>query len=56
MIIEISFGLVGGLNFGLEKSLTLIKDILVKYPQATWRKFVDRNKGVGKYVVEIEYK
>lgn len=54
MIIEISFGLVGGMNFGLEKSWSLIKDLMVKYPQATWKKITDRKKGVGKYVVEID--
>ena len=54
MIIEISFGLAGGLNFGLEKSLSLIKDIMVKYPQATWKKIVDMKKGKGTYVIEID--
>ena len=54
MILEISFGLAGGLNFGLEKSLSLIKDIMIKYPQATWRKIVDRKKGVGKYIIEVD--
>jgi len=54
MILEISFGLAGGLNFGLEKSLSLIKDIMVKYPHATWKKIVDIKKGKGMYVIEIE--
>lgn len=54
MIIEISFGLVGGLNFGLEKSLGLIKNITMKYPHAVWRKVVDVKKGIGKYIVEID--
>jgi len=54
MIIEISFGLIGGINFGLEKSWGMVKEIMVKYPHAVWRKVVNRKKGVGKYVVEIE--
>jgi hypothetical protein len=54
MIIEISFGLVGGLNFGLEKSLDLIKNITIKYPHAVWKRVVNRKKGVGKYIVEID--
>lgn len=54
MIIEISFGLVGGINFGLERSWDIIKDIMKKYPQATWRKIINRKKGEGKYIVEIE--
>ena len=54
MIIEISFGLIGGINFGLESSLNMVKDIMIKYPHAVWRKVVNRKKGVGKYIVEIE--
>ena len=53
MIIEISFGLVGGLNFTLEKSWEIFKDIMTKYPQATWEKIADMKKGIGKYIVEI---
>ena len=53
MIIEVSFGLVGGLNFGLEKSYDIIKDIVTKYPRATWKKMVDVKKGIGKYIIEI---
>ena len=53
MILEISFGLMGGVNLGLEKSWGLIKNIISKYPGATWKKIVDRRKGRGKYVVEI---
>ena len=45
MILEISFGLIGGVNFGLEESWGLIKNILSKYPHATWRKKVDMKKG-----------
>jgi len=52
MIIEVSFGLVGGLNFGLEKSWNTVKDILNKYPHAVWRKVI--KKGKGKYIIEIE--
>lgn len=54
MILEISFGLIGGVNFGLEKSWTLIKDIMIKYPQATWEKITDKKKGLGKYIIEID--
>ena len=54
MIIEISFGLVGGINFALEESWNLIKDIIAKYPNATWEKTIDKKKGKGKYVVEID--
>ena len=53
MIIEISFGLAGGVNFALEKSWNIIKDIMTKYPQATWKKITDIKKGVGAYIVEI---
>jgi len=53
MIIEISFGLAGGVNFALEKSWDIIKDIMIKYPQATWEKIVDLKKGVGKYIIQI---
>lgn len=53
MIIEISFGLVGGINFGLERSWNIVKDVMIKYPHAVWRKVVDVKKGVGKYIVEI---
>ena len=53
MIIEISFGLVGGLNFTLEKSWDVFKSVMIKYPQATWEKIVDMKKGIGKYIVEI---
>ena len=54
MIIELSFGLVGGVNFGLEKSLNIIRDIMKKYPEATWKKMINWKKGRGKYVVEID--
>jgi len=53
MILEISFGLIGGVNFGLEKSWDLIKSIITKYPQATWIRIVNRKKGKGKYIIEI---
>lgn len=53
MIIEISFGLVGGINFGLEKYWGMINDLLKKYPYATWTKIINRKKGKGKYIVEI---
>jgi len=54
MIIEISFALAGGINFGLERSWGMIKDIMLKYPQATWKKIINRKKGVGKYIVEVD--
>ena len=54
MIIEISFGLAGGVNFALEKSWGVIDTLIKKYPQATWKKIVNRKKGKGKYIVEIE--
>jgi len=53
MIIELSFMLVGGVNFGLEKQYKLIEDILKKYPHATWKRIVDWKKGNGKYIVKI---
>ena len=54
MIIELSFGLVGGMNFGLEKSWNIIRDIMRKYPEATWKKMINWKKGKGKYIVEID--
>lgn len=54
MIIELSFGIVGGANLGLEKSWKVIEYLMKKYPYATWRKIVDWRKGRGKYIVEIE--
>ena len=53
MIIEVSFGLVGGINFGLEKSWDLVENIIKKYPHASWKKIVNWKKGKGKYVIEI---
>ena len=54
MIIEISFALIGGLNFGLERSWKLVQEILKKYPDASWRKRVNKRKKKGKYIIEIE--
>jgi len=54
MRIEISFGLIGGVNFGLEKSWVVVETLIKKYPYATWRKIVDRKKNIGKYVVDVE--
>jgi len=54
MIIEVSFGLVGGVNFGLEKSWNTIETLIRKYPHATWKKIVNWKKGKGKYIVEID--
>ena len=52
MIIEISFGLAGGLNFGLEKSWSIIEGLLKKYPGAVWKRIIRRGK--GKYIIEID--
>ena len=54
MIFEVSFALVGGINFGLEKSWGVVRDIMIKYPQATWRKIIDLKKGIGKYVIRVD--
>lgn len=54
MILEISFGLIGGVNFALEESWNLIKNIMSKYPDATWTKIINWKKGKGKYIVEIK--
>lgn len=53
MIIEVSFGLAGGINLALEKSWKLIDGIMRKYPQATWRRVINKRKEEGKYIVEI---
>ena len=50
MILEISFGLVGGINFGLEKSWDLIKGIIMKYPHATWTKIINKKKRLFPFV------
>jgi len=54
MILEISFGLAGGVNFALEESWGLIKNIISKYPEATWKKIIDSRKGKGKYIIKID--
>ena len=54
MIFEISFIIVGGVNFGLERSWKIIENLIKKYPYATWKKIVNNRKGEGKYIVEIE--
>jgi len=49
MIIEVSFGLVGGINFGLERSWSIVEDLIKKYPHATWKRiYVDLDPN-GKY-------
>ena len=53
MIIELSFAMVGGVNFGLENSWTVVDNLLKKYPQATWKRIINARKGIGKYVVKI---
>jgi hypothetical protein len=53
IIIELSFAMVGGVNFGLEKSWQTVKDLMRKYPHATWKKVVNLRKKTGKYIVNI---
>jgi hypothetical protein len=53
MIYEISFALVGGVNFGLERRWNIVENILVKYPHATWKKIVNWKNGTGKYIVKV---
>lgn len=52
--IEVSFGLAGGLNFGLEKSWEIVDALLKKYPGAYWRKRVNKRRGKGKYIIEVD--
>jgi hypothetical protein len=52
MEIIISFALVGGINFGLEKSWRIVEGLLKKYPEATWKKIVGRE--TGQYIVDIK--
>jgi len=54
MILELSFGVVGGANLGLEKSWGLIQNLMIKYPHATWKKIINWKKGRGKYIIEID--
>jgi len=54
MIIELSFGLIGGANLGLEKSWRVIENLMKKYPWARWSKEVDLKQKKGKYIVEID--
>ncbi len=54
MIIELSFGIVGGVNLGLEKSWKVIEYLMKRYPYAVWKKVIDWRNGKGKYIVEIE--
>tara|TARA_Y100000034_G_C6525903_1_gene226460 strand:+ start:114 stop:278 length:165 start_codon:yes stop_codon:yes gene_type:complete len=54
MIIELSFVIVGGINFGLESQWRIVEDLIKKYPKASWIKKVNMKKGVGKYVVNID--
>ena len=53
MIIEVSFAMIGGVNFGLEKSWNIVRGIIRKYPNATWRRIVNRKQKRGKYLVEL---
>ena len=52
MIIEVSFALAGGINFGLENSWSIVEDLIKKYPHASWKRIVNKKK--GKYVVRID--
>lgn len=54
MIIDISFAMVGGVNFGLEKSWSIVRGLLKKYPDATWKRIINKKKGRGEYIVEID--
>jgi len=53
MIIEVSFGLAGGVNFALERYWEIVQDLIKKYPHATWKKIINRKKGEGKYLIKI---
>ena len=53
MIIEVSFTLAaGGLNLGLERYWEVVRDLIAKYPGATWKKIIHR--GRAKYLIEID--
>ena len=52
VIFEVSFALIGGINFGLEKSWKLVEDLIRKYPGATWKKRINWKKGNGKYIID----
>jgi hypothetical protein len=54
MIIEMSFALVGGINFGLERKYDIIENLIKRYPHATWKRIINLKKGVGKYIVRID--
>jgi len=53
MIIELYFGIVGGVNLSLEKSWKLIEHLLRKYPHASWKRIIDEKKNIGKYIIKI---
>lgn len=53
MIIRLSFALIGGVNFGLEKSWKLVEHLMQKYPGATWKKIINWKKGRGEYIIII---
>ena len=54
MILELSFGLVGGMNLGLERYWDVVDNIMKKYPHASWKKIIDWKHKRGKYIIEIE--
>ena len=54
MIIEVSFGLAGGINFGLEMSWEIVEKIIKKYPNATWKRIINWKDNKGKYLVKID--
>ena len=54
MIYEISFALIGGINFGLEKSWRLVDELIKKYPDATWKRKINWKKGKGRYIVNTD--
>ena len=52
MIYEVSFALIGGINFGLEKSWKIIEELIKKYPNATWKRKINWKKKKGRYIVD----
>lgn len=46
--------MIGGVNFGLEKSWNIVKGLMQKYPNASWKKIVNIRKKRCKYLVEIK--
>jgi hypothetical protein len=53
MIIEVTFSLAGGINFGLERGWRVINGLIKKYPEATWKKIINKKNKEGRYIVKI---